>query len=201
MGAWQWWTGRHTLHQKLSVEMWQQRKPRRCRIGCKGARLITVSQKLIAKFTKKLSLWINKSYNCDLLGKGGCVFSNVCLLVCFCLSVYSKVYERIAMKFCGRVQSSNWTSDWWQYGSSLVSNWAKISRPYNAFNDAYCQATTNLIDWDWGLTNQTFINPGLLLVTLTSLQGVGNAHLVYKSILMQQFSISHALPCNKLLQT
>ena len=43
-----------------------------------------------------------------LLGKGGYVFGSVDLSVCLfvCEQHYSKSYERIGMKFCGRVLSS-----------------------------------------------------------------------------------------------
>ena len=32
--------------------------------------------------------------------------------------------------------------------------------------DAHCQATTNLVDEDWGLSKQTFVQPGFLIKTI-----------------------------------
>ena len=55
-----------------------------------------------------------------LLGKGGYVFGSVGLTVCLfvCEQHYSKRYERIGMKFYGRVLSST-SKNWLNFGGDL----------------------------------------------------------------------------------
>ena len=59
-------------------------------------------------------IYTNKTGDCYLLGKGGYVFGSVGLSVCLfvCEQHYSKSYERIGMKFYGRVLSSTSLCFW-----------------------------------------------------------------------------------------
>ena len=65
-------------------------------------------------------LLLNNMHFYYLLGKGGYVFGSVGLSVCLfvCEQHYSKSYERIGMKFYGRVLSST-SKNWLNFGGDL----------------------------------------------------------------------------------
>ena len=72
-----------------------------------------------------------------LLGKGGYVFGSVGLSVCLfvCEQHYSKSYERIGMKFYGRVLSST-SKNWLNFGDDLgIVRWVnEQKKPRNSGN-------------------------------------------------------------------